>query len=374
MLTFKAKLQLNKNQKAWISKMIVDCSGLYNMALELAMEQTSYIPSLFSMMALMKEFDIPTDIAQGQIERACKAIVRSRTMDASGKFFGKPRFKTPKVKTGSFNFPLRESRQHQVRQFGKTIRVHVPKLGWVKARIGREVKGIVKQACIKCDSCGDFWLTLVTTSVKKTELPEAKTESIGVDLGIKTTVSASNVDGSVVIQPERKKFLDEKNLEALKHTSNHDRKSLPFVHRKIARRRDDYNWKLARKVVSSANNIYVGDVAVKWLISGRLARQASDIALSDLKNKMKVLAESADRHFEEVNEAWTSKTCSNCGTIKKDLKLSDRVYECSCGLVLDRDLNAARNICEKGRQLYLYVEAEANNQSSQQSIPSGTGS
>jgi putative transposase len=374
MLTFKAKLQLNKHQKAWISKTIVDCSGLYNMALELAREQTAYIPSPFSMMALVKEFDIPDDIAKGQIDRVCKAMVRSRTMDASGKFFGKPRFKTPRVKTGSFNFPLRESHQYRVRQFGNTIRVQVPKLGWVKARIGREVEGTVKQACIKCDSCGDFWLTLVTTATKKTELPEAKTESIGVDLGIKTTVSASNADGSVVVQPERKKFLDEKNLKALKHAANNDKKALPFVHRKIARRRDDYNWKLARKVVSSANNIYVGNVAVKWLISGRLARQASDIALSDLKNKMSTLAESAGRHFEEVNEAWTSKTCSNCGKVNKDLKLSDRVYECSCGLVLDRDLNAARNICEKGEQLRLYVEAEANNQSSQQSRPLRLGS
>lgn len=358
MLAYKAKLQLNKLQKSLISKTIIDCVDLYNTAVELASEQTS-IPSVFSMQSLMKEFDIATDIAQGTIDRACKAVVRSRIPDASGKRFGKPRNKTAKVLTNSFGFSLRTTQQHLMKQVGNTVRVYVPKLGWVKARIGRQIEGLVKQVGIKCDTCGDYWLTVVTDHEKEVSLPDAITDSLGVDLGMRATVSASNTSGTVVVQPERKQFLDDKNLKALKHASNADPKSLPFVHRKIARRRDDYNWKLARKVVSTANDIYVGNVSVRWLISGKLARQASDISLSSLKNKMSCLAASAGRHFEEIDEAYTSKTCSNCGHVKDKLKLSERTYECfSCGFVLDRDLNAARNICKKGEQLRLYVTAE----------------
>jgi putative transposase len=358
MLAYKAKLQLNKLQKSLISKTILDCVELYNTTIELASEQTS-IPSEFTMYSLMKEFDIATDIAQGTIDRACKSVVRSRIPDASGKRFGKPRHKTSKVLTNSFGFPLRTRDQHFVRQIGRTVRVHIPKLGWVKARIGRQIEGLVKQVGIKCDTCGDYWLTIVTDYSKEVSLPDAITDSLGVDLGIKTTVSASNTSGTVVVQPERKQFLDNKNLKALKHAANDDPKALPFVHRKIARRRDDYNWKLARKVVSTAENIYVGNVSVKWLISGKLARQASDIAPSSLKNKMSCLAASAGRHFQEINEAYTSKTCSNCGHVKDKLKLSERIYECfSCNFILDRDLNAARNICKKGEQLRLYVTAE----------------
>jgi putative transposase len=318
--------------------------------------------------------NIPAAIAQVAIGRVVTAIDRWMVPDVNGNRLGKPRFKVEgRFKTNGFAFPVVD--QRHVRKFGRTVSIYVPKVGWVKGRISeRDIAGRVKQVGIKCDACGDFWVTIVTDTVKKTDLPEAATESIGVDLGIKTTVSASNVDGTIVVQPERKKFLDAKNLEALKHASNRDRKALPFVHRKIARRREDYNWKLARKVVSAANNIYVGDVAVKWLISGRLSRQASDIALGSLKNKMSYLAASADRHFEEINEAWTSKTCSGCGTVKESLKLSDRVFACSCGLVLDRDLNAARNIARKGEQLRLSVETEANNQSSQQSQAFSLGS
>jgi transposase len=74
---------------------------------------------------------------------------------------------------------------------------------------------------------------------------------------------------------------------------------------------------------------------------------------------MSCLAASAGRHFQEINEAYTSKTCSNCGHVKDKLKLSERIYECfSCSFVLDRDLNAARNICKKGERLRLYVTAE----------------
>jgi putative transposase len=264
-----------------------------------------------------------------------------------------------KVLTNSFEFPLRVTQQHFVKQISNVVRVHIPKLGWVKARIGRQIEGLVKRISIKCDTCGDYWLTIVTDHEKVVCLPDSITDNLGVDLGIKTTVSASNVEGTVVVQPERKQFLDNKNLKALKHAANDDTKALPFVHRKIAKRRDDYNWKLARKVVSTADNVYVGNVAVKWLISGKLARQAHDISLSSFKNKMSCLAASAGRRFTVINEAYTSKTCSKCGHIKDKLKLSERIYECfSCGFILDRDLNAARNICKKGERLHLYVTAE----------------
>jgi putative transposase len=371
MQTFKGKLKLNKTQKRLVDETIINCVSMHNEILALAFEQEAY-PDFTSLGMFYSLSDAPAVIAQSQIRVTCNALDRWIRGDKNGKRSGRPRVKVEKTATNSFSFPITDSRH--VRQFGGKVSVQIPKIGKVRALFSdRPITGNVKRACVKKDSCGTYWLTVITDNNRKVELPTPLTPDIGVDLGIKTTVSASNVDGSVVVQPERKKFLDERNLAALKHASNHDRKSLPFVHRKIARRRDDYNWKLARKVVSSANNIYVGNVAVKWLISGRLARQASDIALSDLKQKMSYLAASAGRRFEEVNEAWTSKTCSNCGTIKKDLTLRDRVFACSCGLILDRDLNAARNIANIGRLQYLNEKVRANNKDSSSSVPSKKG-
>ena len=362
MLCFKAKLQLSDTQRQKISQFIVESTQLYNLILNLASEQDG-LPSVFSLQAFMKDFDLPTDVAQGQIQRACNAVVRSRTPDASGRLFGKPRFKTPKVKTNSIDFSIRSTRQEHVYQVGKVVWVRVPELGWVKARIGREVVGTIKQVAIKCDSCGTFWLTINTTALKPDTLPAERTEAIGVDLGVKTTATASNESGSVVIQPVKKRFLDDKNLAALKHSANKDRKSLPFVHRKIARRRDHYNWNLAREIMGAAKRVYVGDVSPKWLIVGKFAKQASDMGLFSLKQKMLCLAASANRVFEVIDESYTSKTCHNCGSIKKDLTLKDRVYECSCcGFVLDRDQNAARNICKKGERLRLRNNTEADTQ------------
>lgn len=365
MRTFKAKLQLNKLQQKQIDAVIVSCCELHNEILTLALEQGN-VPDynkLGMFYSLVPE--VPAVIAQNQIKHTVQAVKRWIIPDVNDDRLGKPRFKVPKTKTNSFRFAISKTTQYQVKQFGKVVRVHVPKIGQVKGRLGQQIVGTIKEVGIKKDSCGDYWMTIVTDNVRKFELPEPLTETLGVDLGIKSTVSASNISGSVVIQPERKKFLDEKNLAALKWASNTDRKALPFVHRKIARRRDDYNWKLARKVVTAANNIYVGDVSPTWLIRGKLARSASDIALFSLKCKMSYLAASAGRHFEVVNEAYTSKTCSNCGQIKEDLKLSDRIYACSCGFVLDRDLNAARTIAKIGeRQRLNVVGAEAASTSS----------
>lgn len=355
MQTFKGKLKLNKLQKQQIDDIIVGCTELNNEILTLSFTENS-LPNynkLGMFYSLIPE--VPSAIAQQQIKRTCQAIIRWKTEDNSGKKFGKPRFKTPKVKTNSFCFPVIDD--NTIKHYGNNISVKIPKVGWIKGRISsRKIEGKIKHISVKVDSCGDYWMSIVTDNERKVELPEPKTKVIGVDLGIKTTINASNKDGTIVIQPERKKFLDEKNLNSLKYASNKDRKQLPFVYRKIARRRDDYNWKLARKVVASSECIFVGNVSVKWLFSGKLARRAADIGLFSLKRKMLHLAASAGRCFEEINEAYTSKMCSCCSNIKEELKLSDRVFVCSCcGFVLDRDLNAARNIAKRGEQQRLEV-------------------
>jgi putative transposase len=349
--TFKVKLKLNKQQKQQVDTILKENNDLYNIALEIILENYSVISEFDAQKLYQINPEVPSQIAQITCKRAHKSVVRHKFPDLSGKKFGKPRYKiTNKTKGESFAFQLNEICRinGMVKQFGRKITIKVPKLGkLIGLSDTRLIEGNVKQVAIKKDCCKDYWATIVTDNKRKITLKPPVTDVIGVHLGLKHTVSASNIDGSVIIQPTRDRILD-KNLKSLKFASNKDRKALPFVHRKIARKRKDMNWKLARKIVESANYIYVGDVSPRWLFSGRLARSAADAALGDLKLKMSYLAESAGRHFLEIPEAYTSKTCSCCKKVKSKLKLSDRVFQCSCGFILDRDLNAARNIAEKG--------------------------
>jgi putative transposase len=79
-----------------------------------------------------------------------------------------------------------------------------------------------------------------------------------------------------------------------------------------------------------------------------MRRNMLDNAWNDLMNKVKYKAETIGKNFEQIDPAYTSKTCNKCGYIKKDLKLSDRNWICpECNTNHDRDLNAANNIRDK---------------------------
>jgi putative transposase len=96
--------------------------------------------------------------------------------------------------------------------------------------------------------------------------------------------------------------------------------------------------------------IAIEDLAVKNLVhNGHLAKSIHDAAWSHFRELIACKAAWADRKYVAVNPAYTSQDCSGCGTRKTDLTLADRVYHCrSCGLVMDRDCNAAQNILRVG--------------------------
>lgn len=351
MQTFRVKLKLNKQQEQVLKKYLLSTVDLYNTALEILLENSS-ISSEPEAAMLYQASDLPTDISQPICKRARNAVVRYKFQDKSGKKFGKPRYKVSnKIKGESFVFPVRSCSQNYIQQFGSKVAIRVPRLGKIQGLSdGREILGTVKQVAIKLDHCDQFWATVVTDNTRQVDVNEAKTDLLGVDLGLKHTVSASNISGTVVVQPDRTRFTD-KALVSLKFASNNDRKALPYIHRKIARRRQDNNWKLATLLVNITEVVAVGDVSPRWLMSGRLARSAADAGISDLKSKISYLAESAGRKFVVIPEAYTTKTCSCCGKVKKKVLLSERVFQCECGFSLDRDLNAARNIAKRASDL-----------------------
>ena len=142
-------------------------------------------------------------------------------------------------------------------------------------------------------------------------------------------------------------------MESLKRASRKNKRDLPFIHRKIARRRKHSNHVLAKQLVSVADYIYVGNLSSKWLFSGSLARSALDAGYGQLFHFLTRKAENAGKLASKVNETRSTGTCYGCGSWKK-VPLSDRVYACShCSYTNDRDVNAALNIMKIGESLRL---------------------
>ena len=174
-------------------------------------------------------------------------------------------------------------------------------------------------------------------------------DTIGIDLGVKTTATCS--DGEKV-EPLG---LVQKWAEKLAIAQRaHKKKRAAAIHAKVANIRKDYLHKRTTALVRRAAAIFVGSVPVKWMASGRKSKKALDGAAGMFKAMLAYKAKAQQVWFEEIDEKWTSQACSVCGVLpperpQGEADLGIREWTCSsCGAEHDRDVNAARNILARG--------------------------
>ena len=121
------------------------------------------------------------------------------------------------------------------------------------------------------------------------------------------------------------------------------------VHERISNKRGDFIHQESRRLVNRFGVIAFEDLNVKGMMQGNLAKSIGDAGWSMFVNATKNKAEEAGSKVVLVNPIGTSQTCSRCGLIVKKT-LSERMHRCECGLVMDRDVNAAINVLRLGLQ------------------------
>jgi IS605 OrfB family transposase len=222
---------------------------------------------------------------------------------------------------------------------GKTFRVFE----------SRRLDGITwKQGCFAQDAVGDWWLCLtVSFEIERSIAPR---ESVGVDLGLKAIATTSDGD---VLEAGR---WTRRHAERLAHAQRRGHKrQAKRIHRTIARCRADALHKFSRKLVDGYQNIVVGDVSSTKLAKTRMAKSVLDSGWGMLKAQLLYKGEHAGRCVEVVNEAYTSVTCSSCGSLSGPRGVNGlivRAWICGeCGDSHDRDVNAARNILARAKVL-----------------------
>lgn len=182
-----------------------------------------------------------------------------------------------------------------------------------------------------------------------------KSSFVGIDFGIKSTISLS--DGTSVQSPNFGK-LKAKDIARLQRKKEREPDKARTISKAIAKcytktnnRRKDYNHKLSRSIVNRYDVICCEDFKPSEITCkiNNINKRIYDIAVGQLISQLKYKAENAGKIVVMVNPAYTTQECSQCGAIQK-LKLSERVYNCQCGLTLDRDQNASRNILRLGLQ------------------------
>ena len=217
----------------------------------------------------------------------------------------------------------------------------------------RKISGSVKTVTVKRDSVGDFWISF-SCEVNNSNSDRVMTgKSAGFDFGLKTFLTSSENTETIESPLFYRQVVTDlkranRSFSRKKKGSNNSKKArihLARVHRKVAFHRDDYQWKLARKLALDYDDLFFEDLNIRAM-SRLWGRKIHDLGFSDFMKKL----ESKEIEFKAVLHKIdrfypSSKTCCNCQHIKEDLSLKDRIYEClRCGIKINRDKNASINI------------------------------
>ena len=246
-------------------------------------------------------------------------------------------------------------------------RVNIPTLGWVRIK----EKGYIP-------TTKDGWkIKSGTVSIKAgryyvsvlVEIPDAKIANnshygMGIDLGLKDLAIVSNgktyknINKSARVKKLEKKLRREQrclsrkyeNLKKGESTQKNIQKQklkVQRLHHKIGNIRTDYiNKSIAEIVKTKPSYITIEDLNVSGMMKNRhLSKAVASQKFYEFRNKLKAKCDENGIELRVVDRWYpSSKICHCCGAIKKDLKLSDRIYRCDCGYVEDRDFNAALNL------------------------------
>jgi IS605 OrfB family transposase len=194
------------------------------------------------------------------------------------------------------------------------------------------------------DSQGRWFISL---SVTVEALDAAGSDAIGIDLGLKDLANLSN--GTKLENPRWYRKMQERIAIAQRAKKKNQVKKL---HIKVKNQRNDFLHKESTKLVKQHGAIFVGNVKPSAIAKTRMGKSSLDAGWASFKTMLLYKCNRAGVVYAEVNEAYTTQTCSSCGSVEGPKGLSGlgiRQWTCgSCGAEHDRDTNAAKNIARRG--------------------------
>lgn len=215
----------------------------------------------------------------------------------------------------------------------------------------------IKQVTFKKDSTGDYWATCLI------ELPNEflpyNDSSIGIDMGIKDLLITSDgvkyANNKYFKKAQLKLTKPQRKVSKTQNGSNNRKKlrlKIAKLYRKSIRQKEFYYHKITNQLISDNQTILLEDLQITNMVKNhKLAKSINDASWGLIINQIEYKAKWRGREIIRVDAFYPStKTCSNCGKIK-DMPLSERIYNCECGLSLDRDINAAINIRNSGLKI-----------------------
>lgn len=363
MRNYKFRLYPTKAQTTALKNYLNDCRLVYNKCLEYRIkeyEQTEKYVSKFSLDKELKNWEeskrIYSQVAQ-EVNSRNDLAFRSffRRLKAKGEKAGFPRFKGYD-RYDSFCY----------KQYGngcqlKEYSLRLSKIGEVKIKQHRELVGTIKTCSVKRENDNEWYAVFAVEEPKKKKRKHKNNKVVAYDLGVKTFAVSSEaeyIDNPKFFNTKinelkkvQRKYSELKQLPKTDKKKQKVKRQLVRLHKKVKNQRKDFLHKLSRKIVEENKYIIVEDLNIKSMLKEGykiLHRHISDCGWNQFTQMLTYKAEEAGGTVVKVNPYNTTQKCSSCGSIQlKDL--DDRIHKCnSCGIELDRDLNAAYNILSIG--------------------------
>jgi putative transposase len=360
--TFKYKLLPTQEQEQTMAFVLRRCRELYNAALQerrdawqkchksvTCAHQSTELPSVKEVRP--EYHDVHSQVLQDVLTRLDCAFQAFFRRVQAGEQPGYPRFQGAN-RYASFTY----------KQFGNGAVLDegflvLSKIGRIAIRWSRPLEGTVKTVTVTHEADG-WYCCFSCVDVPVRPLPSTGDET-GIDVGLK--VFLVTAAGDIVENPrhyrraERELKKAQRRVSPRKKGSKRRRKAVQILakkHQKVRRQRADFHHKTALLLVRQYDTIYLEDLRVANLVrNAHLAKSISDAGWAQFRTILEGKAAYAGRRVVAVPPAYTSQDCSSCGE-RVEKSLSVRTHVCtSCGLILDRDENAARNIQWAGQAL-----------------------
>ena len=280
---------------------------------------------------------------------------------------GFPRFKKKKNQDVKAYFPKNNKTDWTLERH----RVKIPTLGWVRLK---EFGYIPKNSVVKSGTVSqkaDRYYVSILVEETYIKISNPNNEGLGIDLGIKEFAICSNgnkfknINKTSTVKKIEKKLKREqrklsrkyeslkirnKNIKEGRATRQNIQKQVVKVqklHQRLTNIRTDYINKIVSSIIKQKPSyITIEDLNVKGMMKNKhLSKAIASQKFFEFKTKLISKCKQNNIELRIVDRFYpSSKTCSQCGKVKKDLKLSDRIYKCDCGFTIDRDLNASINL------------------------------
>jgi len=359
---FKYRLYPSHAQEENLLRVMNCARNLYNTALaerKYAYQLEGRRVTLAETEQLAKHYRATFPYAQQMFSQTAQSVVKQVDLAYQGFFrrlkagekAGYPRFKGHD-RFNSFEF----------KQFGSGAsldgrRLKLFGVGRVAVRWHRPIEGSIKTLRI-LHKAGCWYACFACEIPTREPLPNTG-RIVGIDVGISALITTS--DGEKIENPnyyragQKKLRVLQRKLARAQRGSNNRQKVLLALQRqqeRVANQRRDALHKLSFALVENFDAIALEDLSVKNMTRNhRLSKSILDSGWRIFRALLTYKAESAGRELAFVNPAYTSKTCSECGSVFQNFDLSTRWVECACGLSLDRDHNAALNILNRAKWL-----------------------